>query len=74
MVVASAVAGRTAAVPAGGFSLASLMMFVTLVSVVLGVSTIAPGIGIPLGLIVLVVWLRTAAVARRRHQDRKSVV
>jgi hypothetical protein len=51
---------------AGGFSLASLMMFVTLVCVVLGVSTIAPGIGIPFGIIMLVAWLRTAAVARRR--------
>jgi hypothetical protein len=51
---------------AGGFSLASLMMFVTLLCVVLGVSTIAPGIGIPFGIIMLVAWLRTAAVARRR--------
>lgn len=51
---------------ASGFSLASLMMFVTLLCVVLGVSTIAPGIGIPLGIVLLVVWLRTAAVARRR--------
>jgi hypothetical protein len=51
-----------------GFSLASLMMFVTLVSVVLGLSTIVPGVGIPLGLILLVVWMRTAAVAGRRRQ------
>jgi hypothetical protein len=60
--------GRAAltAEPAGGFSLASLMMLVTLVCVVLGVSTIAPGVGIPLGLLLLVVWLRTAAVARQR--------
>jgi hypothetical protein len=50
----------------GGFSLASLMMFVTLLCVVLGVSTIAPGIGIPFGIIMLVAWLRTAAVARRK--------
>jgi hypothetical protein len=50
----------------GGFSLASLMMFVTLLCVVLGMSTIAPGVGIPLGIMLLVVWLRTAAVARRR--------
>jgi hypothetical protein len=49
-----------------GFSLASLMMFVTLVSVALGVSTIAPGVGIPLGIVLLVVWLRTAAVAQHR--------
>jgi hypothetical protein len=42
------------------------MMFVTLLCVVFGVSTIAPGIGIPFGIIMLVAWLRTAAVARRR--------
>lgn len=50
----------------GSYSLASLMMFITLASVVLGVSTIAPGIGIPLGIVFTVVWLRTTAVARRR--------
>jgi hypothetical protein len=59
--------------PTGGFSLAALMMFVTLVSVVLGVSTIAPGIGIPFGVILLVVWLRTAAVAGRRRQRGMTV-
>jgi hypothetical protein len=59
--------------PAGGFSLAALMLFVTLVAVVLGISTIAPGIGIPFGLILLVVWLRTAAVARRRRQRGMTV-
>jgi hypothetical protein len=53
-------------VTASGFSLASLMMFVTLLCVVLGVSTFAPGVGIPLGIVLLVVWLRTAAVARQR--------
>jgi hypothetical protein len=52
--------------PSSGFSLASLMMFVTLLCVVLGVSTIAPGLGIPFGIVMLVAWLRTAAVARRR--------
>jgi hypothetical protein len=35
-------------------------MFVTLVCVLLGVSTIAVGIGIPLGLILLAVWVPTA--------------
>jgi hypothetical protein len=58
----------TASEPTGGFSLSALMMFVTLVSVVLGVSTIAPGIGIPFGVILFVVWLRTAAVAQRRRE------
>jgi hypothetical protein len=53
---------------AGGFSLASLMMFVTLVCVAFGLSTIAPGVGIPLGVVLLIVWIRTAAVARLRAQ------
>jgi hypothetical protein len=53
---------------ASGFSLASLMMFVTLVCVVFGVSTIAPGVGVPLGIALLIVWIRTAAVARLRAQ------
>src|SRR3954471_15674450 len=52
--------------PLGGFSLASLMMLMTLVCVVLGVSSLWPGIGIPLGVVLFVVWLRTAAVTRRR--------
>jgi hypothetical protein len=56
-----------------GFSLASLMMFVTLLCVVLGVSTIAPGIGIPLGIVFIVVWLRTVAVARHRQQSGLEV-
>jgi hypothetical protein len=56
----------------GTFSLASLMMFVALTAVVLGVSTIALGIGIPLGVVLLVVWLRTAAVLRYRHGHGRS--
>ena len=64
---------RDRSLPAASYSLASLLMFVTLASVVLGVSTIAPGIGIPLGIILLVVWLRTAAVARRRRQRGLAV-
>jgi hypothetical protein len=43
------------------------MMFVTLAAVVMGVSSIAPGVGIPLGIVLLVVWLRTTAVAKRRR-------
>jgi hypothetical protein len=42
------------------------MMFVTLVCVVLGVSTIAPGVGIPLAVLFFAAWFRTAAVARQR--------
>lgn len=58
---------------AGRFSLASLMMFVTLLCVVLGLFTIAPGIGVPFGLIMLVAWMRTAAVARRRAEHGFAV-
>lgn len=54
-------------IPAGGYSLASLMLFVTLLAVVLGVCSFAPGIGIPLGIVVLVVWLRTTAVVKYRQ-------
>lgn len=43
------------------------MMFVTLLSVVFGLSTIAPGIGIPLGVLLLVAWGRTVSVSRRRE-------
>ena len=50
----------------GGFSLASLLMFVTLVSVVLGVSSIAPGVGMPLAVIALITWARTVSVVRWR--------
>jgi hypothetical protein len=42
------------------------MMFVTLVCVVLGLSTIAPGLGIPLGIVLIGVWTRTVAVTRAR--------
>jgi len=52
--------------PAHGFSLASLMMFVTLISVVLGLSTIAPGAGIPLGILFFIAWARTASTIRYR--------
>jgi hypothetical protein len=47
-----------------GFSLSSLLMFVTLVCVVLGVYSIAPGLGIPLGVIALIAWARTVSVLR----------
>src|SRR3954471_23019093 len=51
---------------AGGFSLASLMMCVTLVCVVLGVFTIAPGLGVPLAIVALITWLRTVSVVKSR--------
>ncbi len=56
----------TPADQAGGFSLASLMMFVTLVCVVLGVFTIAPGLGVPLAIVTFVTWLRTVSVVKWR--------
>jgi len=51
---------------AQGFSLASLMMFVTLVAVMLGTITIAPGLGIPLAIVAFFAWLNTVAAVRRR--------
>src|SRR3954452_810085 len=50
----------------GGFSLASLMMFMTLVCVVLGVTSLWPGIGIPMGVVFFVAWLRTTAATHQR--------
>ena len=64
----SSSAALAAMEPVGSFSLASLMMFVTLACVVLGVLTLWPGVGIPLGIILLVVWSRTVAVAWHRQQ------
>jgi hypothetical protein len=42
------------------------MMFVTLVSVLLGMITIAPGFGVPLAFVAFFTWLRTVDVGRRR--------
>jgi len=64
---------RGSKAPAASFSLASLMMFMTLLCVIFGVSSLWPGVGIPLGVIVLVVWIRTSAVARRRLDRGLSV-
>jgi hypothetical protein len=58
---------------ASGFSLASLMMAITLASVVCGVSTFAPGVGIPLGVVLLAVWVKTAERARHRRQIGQSL-
>jgi hypothetical protein len=51
---------------AQNFSLASLMMFVTLFAVMLGTITIAPGVGIPLAIVAFFAWLNTVAAVRRR--------
>jgi hypothetical protein len=57
----------------GGFSLASLMMFMTLVCVVLGVSTLWPGLGIPLGFLFFAAWLRTTVLTRWRARRGLAV-
>jgi hypothetical protein len=56
-----------------GFSLASLMLFVALLAVVVGVWSIAPGIGIPLGILLLAAWTRTVAVVERRAAKSSDV-
>jgi hypothetical protein len=55
--------------PVGGFSLASLMLFMTLACVVLGVISIAPGLGVPLAIVAFFAWLRTSDVVRRRAEQ-----
>jgi hypothetical protein len=62
-----------AAEPAHGFSLATLMMFVTLLCVVFGLSTIAPGIGIPLGILLFIAWGRTVSVSHHRAKIGKRL-
>jgi hypothetical protein len=59
---------QSAAAPlrSGGFSLASLMMFMTLACVSLGVISVAPGLGVPLAIISLIVWARTADMVKLR--------
>jgi hypothetical protein len=57
---------------AGGFSLASLLMLVTLICVVLGVFTIAPGLGVPLAVVAFATWLRTASLVRWRRATSGS--
>ena len=53
------------------FSLATLMLTVTLVAVILGAFRVAPGAGIVLVIIVTPAWLRTClSVARRKARGR----
>jgi hypothetical protein len=59
--------------PMSGYSLASLMMFMTLAAVVLGVTTQWPGIGIPLGVVALVIWSRTVNIVRQRATEGVEV-
>jgi hypothetical protein len=53
--------------PVASFSMATLMMFVTLVAVVCGVFSIAPGIGVALALVLLPVLAHTAISAHREE-------
>jgi hypothetical protein len=59
--------------PVGGFSLSSLLMFVTLVCVILGVMTIARGLGIVLAFVAFVAWLRTVVAVQKRASAHKEV-
>jgi hypothetical protein len=59
--------------PAGGFSLSSLLMFVTLVCVILGVMTIAPGLGFVLAFVALIAWLRTVVAVKKRAAAHHGV-
>jgi|SRR4051794_30975508 hypothetical protein len=71
-------AGATPATPltteAGSTnSTASLVMFATLICVVFGVLTIAPGLGITLGFIAFVAWVRTVVKVQKRSANRQVV-
>lgn len=57
----------------GSFSLASLMMFTTLLCVIFGVSSLWPGVGIPLGVVLLLVWIRTSAIVGQRWEHGLDV-
>lgn len=49
------------------FGLSTILLTITLVAVLLGVSSMAPGLGVLLGLIVLPAYLRTCITASRRN-------
>jgi hypothetical protein len=59
--------------PVASFSMATLMMFVTLVAVVCGVFSIAPGVGAALALVLLPVLAHTAIAARREEATGHSL-
>jgi len=52
----------------GSFSLATLMLFVTLAAIVCGVISLAPGLGIALGLIMIPVLAHTAILAQNERE------
>ena len=49
-----------------GFSLASLLLFMTLISIVAGVFSIWPGIGVVLAIVVFIPFMRTAVLVKAR--------
>ncbi len=53
------------------YSMSSLMMFVTLLCVVLGVLTIARGLGVIVAFIAFIAWLRTAVNVQRRSANNE---
>jgi len=59
--------------PAGGYSLSSLLMFVTLVCVILGVMTIARGLGFVLAFVAFIAWLRTVVAVKKRASAHQEV-
>jgi hypothetical protein len=58
---------------AGNYSLSSLMLFVTLSAVMLGVITITRGLGVPLAVVAFVVWVRTATTVGQLRNRGKAV-
>jgi hypothetical protein len=63
--VSAALPPTTAPRPATSFSLATLMLFVTLVAIVCGVFYLAPGLGAIMGLVLLPVMTHTVISVRR---------
>ncbi|HEX3600340.1 MAG TPA: hypothetical protein VHU84_09380 [Lacipirellulaceae bacterium] len=55
------------------YSMSSLMMFVTLICVVLGVLTFARGLGVVIAFVAFVAWLRTAVNVRKRFANNEML-
>lgn len=69
----SAFAASQLSASANYFSPTSLMLFMTLACVVLGVITIAPGWGIPLGCVAFFAWVRTIQMVNRHAEAGATV-
>lgn len=48
-------------------------MLMTLICVVLGVATLWPGLGAPLGVLSFIIWLRTANVVKERSNQGETL-